>query len=127
MGLVQREMEAAGLTTLTLSTIADLTASVGAPRVAAIEYPQGRPLGQPGDAEGQREVLRAALAAVREIEQPGGVVHLPFEWPEPRSRVKSAAPVPPPIGKLLKRKPWLVRNLFAREIPRSSGKGGREP
>jgi hypothetical protein len=87
---VQRRIEAAGLTTVTLSSIPDLTAAVGVPRVAAIEYPQGRPLGQPGDAEGQAAVLRAALSVTETAEDPGTVVDLPFEWPEPPSRVRSS-------------------------------------
>ena len=115
MGLVQREMERAGFTTITLSPVAELTAAVGVPRVAAIEFPPGRPFGQPGDAEGQRAVLSAALKGVETAEHPGTVVDLPFEWPEPPSRVRSSPALPPPIVTLLKRKPWLVPKLFSRE------------
>jgi hypothetical protein len=110
-------MEAAGLTTVTLSPIADLTASVGAPRVAAIEHPLGQILGRAGDGRGQLAVLRAALRVAEESERPGAVVHLPFEWPEDPSRVRSAPPVPPPIATLLRRKPWLFPRLLSREIP----------
>jgi hypothetical protein len=117
VGLVQREMEAAGLATITLSTIAAFTASVGAPRVAAIEYPQGRPLGQPGDAQGQLAVLRETLAALGRIERPGAVVDLPFEWPEPPREVRSRPRESPPIAKLLKRRPWLYPRLLAGDFP----------
>ena len=106
-------MESAGLTTVTLSPIPVLTASVGAPRVAAIEHPLGRVLGQPGDVAGQTAVLRAALRVVQTLEQPG-VVDLPFEWPERPSRVKTHPADPPPIAKLLKRKPWLAPRLFSK-------------
>jgi hypothetical protein len=41
--------------------IPEFTASVGAPRVAGIELPFGRPLGLPGDRAGQRGVLHATL------------------------------------------------------------------
>ena len=117
MGLVQREMEAAGLATITLSTIAAFTASVGAPRVAAIEHPQGRPLGQPGDAQGQLAVLRETLAALGRIELPGTVVDLPFEWSEPPREVRSRPRESPPIAKLLKRRPWLYPRLLAGDFP----------
>ena len=80
MGLVQREIEAADFTTIILSPIADLTASLSVPRVAAIEYPCGRTFGQPGDAAGQMAVLRATLDALAAIDAPGAVVNLPFEW-----------------------------------------------
>ena len=116
MGLVQREIEAAGLATVTLSSIPDLTAAVGVPRVAAIEYPQGQLFGPPGDAAGQTAVLRAALGLVEELDRPG-VVDLPFEWHEPASRQGSSAPEPPPIAKLLKRKPWLLARLASGDIP----------
>jgi len=110
-------MEEAGFTTVTLSPIADLTAAVGVPRVAAIEYPLGRSFGQPGDPDGQGAVLRAALRVVETLEPPGGVVDLPFEWPEPPSRARSHPAEPPPIAKLLKRKPWLLPRLLNRDVP----------
>jgi len=115
VGLVQREMEAAGFVTVTLSPIPDLTAAVGVPRVAAIEHPCGRPFGQPGDAERQRAVLWAALRLVESLERPA-VVDLPFEWPERPSRVRSHPTEPPPIATLLKRKPWLLPRLFSRDV-----------
>ena len=110
-------MERAGFATITLSPVADLTAAVGVPRVAAIGFPPGRPFGQPGDAEGQRAVLGAALNVVEIASEPGTLAGLPFEWPEPPSRVRSSPSVPPPIVTLLKRKPWLVPKLFSRDVP----------
>ena len=110
-------MEQAGLSTVTLSPIPDLTASVGAPRVAAIGHPLGRLFGQPGDAAGQRDVLRAALGVLETAETPGAVIDLPFEWPETPSRVKASARAEPPIATLLKRKPWLFLKLISRNLP----------
>jgi hypothetical protein len=116
VGLAQREIEAAGITTVSLSMIPAFTASVGAPRIAAIEYPMGRPFGQPGDGDGQRAVLRAALR-VLETARPGEIVHLPFEWPEPPSRVRSAPAEPPPIARLIGRRPWLFMKLLSGLAP----------
>jgi D-proline reductase (dithiol) PrdB len=117
VGLVQRELEAAGLTTITLSNIPDLTASVSVPRIAAIEYPLGRTLGRPGNAEGQRAVLRATLQALEEMDTPGSIKHLPFEWPEPPRKAHSHPPEPPPIAKYLQRHPWHLPKLLSREVP----------
>ena len=117
MGLLQREIEAAGLTTITLSSLPDLTASVSVPRLAAIEHPLGRPFGQPGDREGQMAVLRATLQALEEMATPGSVKHLPFEWPEPPRKVRTHPLQPPPIAKYLQRRPWLLPKLLARDIP----------
>lgn len=117
MGLVQREIEAAGFTTISLSSIPDLTASVSVPRIAAIEYPLGRPLGQPGDQQGQMAVLRATLQAMEKMNTPGNIVHLPFEWPEHPKRARSHPPEPPPIAKHLRQRPWLFPKLLKRDIP----------
>ena len=110
-------MEQSGLSTVTLSPIPDLTASVGAPRVAAIGYPLGRSFGQPGDAEGQRAVLRAALRTVETAQRPGAVSDLPFDWPETPSQVKASSTAEPPIATLLKRRPWLLPKLLSRKPP----------
>lgn len=87
------------------------------PRVAAIEYPLGRTLGQPGDAAGQMAVLRATLDAFETIDQPGGIVNLPFEWPELPKQVENHPPEDPPIGRYLQRHPWFLPKLLARDVP----------
>ena len=117
VGLVQRELEAAGFSTITLTPIPDLTASVSVPRLAAIEYPLGRTLGQPCDAAGQMAVLEATLGALESIQTPGGIVHLPFEWPEAPRNVQNNLHVDPPIGRYLARHPWFLPRLLARDVP----------
>jgi hypothetical protein len=114
---VQREIEAAGVATITLSNIPELTAATGAPRVAGIEYPFGRTLGMPGDADGQRAVLRAALQALFEIESPGGRVDLPFVWPEPPEQANLPLDELPPIFEYLRTHISQVRNFINRDIP----------
>jgi hypothetical protein len=114
---VQREIEAAGISTITLSGIPDLTAAVSVPRLAAIEHPLGYLLGQPGDWEGQIAVLRATLRAVVETESPGTVTHLPFEWPDSARRLNARPPQAPPISRYLLRHPWNIPNLFSRDVP----------
>jgi hypothetical protein len=117
VGLVQREIEAAGLSTITLSSIPDLTSAVGVPRLAAIEHPLGYLVGQPGDTEGQTAVLRATLRALAETKKPGSVNHLPFEWPASARRLSARPPHMPPISKYLLRHPWHIANLFSRDVP----------
>lgn len=120
MGPVQREIEAAGITTITLSSIPDLTASVGVPRLAAIEYPLGRPFGQPGDVAGQTAVLRATLQALEGTGTPGGRVDLPFKWPEPPKQARGEPHDPPPIVGHLMRHPLQFRRLLKRDVPQAS-------
>jgi hypothetical protein len=110
-------MEAAGMATVTLTPIPDLTAAVGVPRIAAIEYPSGRNLGRPGDAEGQTHVLRQALRVIETAERPGTIVDLPFRWPESAAQARGKGHDSPPIAKLLARKPWLLPRLLDRDPP----------
>lgn len=62
-------------------------------------------------------MLEATLAALEAIDTPGGVVELPFRWPEPRGKAITTPRVPPPIASYLTRRPWLLPKLFARDIP----------
>ena len=117
MGLAQREIERAGLATVSLSTLPDFTRSVGAPRVAGIPYPMGRPLGRPGDADAQRAILAAALRVLETARRPGEVVRLPFSWPEPLSTARTELAEPTPIGKLVRKRPWLYLRFLKGDIP----------
>jgi hypothetical protein len=110
-------MEKAGLTTVSLSTLPDFTRATGASRVAGIVYPMGQPVGAPGDADGQREVLKAALRFLEEATTPGELVRMPFDWPEPLYRVKWKGEPPPPIADHLKRRPWLFPRLVSGDVP----------
>ncbi|HXG17500.1 MAG TPA: hypothetical protein VNN62_00300 [Methylomirabilota bacterium] len=94
-------IEEAGISTICVNMIPDYSRAYGFPRVAALEYPFGLTLGRPGDREGQLQVIRAALQALIDIQEPGGVVHLPFEWPEDPTVVDIHPPEPSPIAKLI--------------------------
>ena len=87
------------------------------PRLVAVEYPCGRSLGRPGDVAGQTEVLRATLHAVEITEQPGSILHLPYEWPESPKEVRRQSHASPPIVNHLIRHPWQIRNLLSRTVP----------
>ncbi len=73
---------------------------VGIPRVAAIEFPYGRPVGQVGDAQGQRQVLLETLSFMERAGAPGQTYHLPFTWPEEPKNTKWHPPEISPIIKL---------------------------
>jgi hypothetical protein len=120
VGLVQRVLEARGIPTVALSMIPDLTRAVGVPRLAGISHPMGRPLGRPHDADGQRAVLRAMLELLTTATGPDTYVELPFVWPESPAQARNASKdlPPPPIVELLRKKPWLLANLYTGRIPR---------
>ena len=113
---MQYELEAAGFVTLSLSMIPELTASAGAPRIAAIEHPFGAPMGLPGDPVRQQAVLLAALRALEQIARPGTVTHLPFEWNGSEKPLIHPAQTPP-IAQYLRRRPWLFPKFLNRTPP----------
>ena len=85
---------------MTLTVSPEFNREIGIPRVAAIEYPYGRPVGQVNDDEGQRKVLLEALSVLEKAQEPGQVFHLPFEWPEEPKETKWHPPVASPMIKL---------------------------
>ncbi len=54
--------EAAGLATVVLASMKEVAERMAPPRVLYCEFPLGRPLGRPGEAAFQRDVLERALA-----------------------------------------------------------------
>ena len=54
---VARFLEEKGFSTVVLTMTPEFTRQIGIPRVVAIEYPYGRPIGQVHDVPGQRDVL----------------------------------------------------------------------
>ncbi len=92
-------MEGDGLSTVVLNPTWEFNRAVGVPRTAAIEYPYGRPVGEVGDASGQRGVLLQALAVLVEADAPGFIRHLPYIWPEAPRETKWQ---PPEISPLIK-------------------------
>jgi hypothetical protein len=77
----------------------------------------GRTLGQPGDVTGQMSVLRATLEALEQIQIPGGIIHLPFEWLNVPGDVYGEPPAPPPIVGQILRHPWQLPRLLKRDVP----------
>ena len=80
--------------------VPEFNREIGIPRVAAIEYPFGRIVGEVNDAEGQLLVLKAALAVLENAEKPGEVAHLPFTWHEEPKATNWHPPEISPIIKL---------------------------
>ncbi len=93
-------MEEAGFSTVVLTPSPEFHKLVGIPRSAAIEYPYGRPVGQVGDREGQREVLLETLSVLEKARIPGEIEHLDFTWPEEPKAAKWQPPEMSPLIKL---------------------------
>jgi D-proline reductase (dithiol) PrdB len=82
VGLVARVVEAAGISTVLVSTGRDLTAQVRPPRSVFVNFPMGNPFGRPGDRALQTHILRDALHLVESAREGGVLVDLPYDWGE---------------------------------------------
>jgi hypothetical protein len=100
VGQVAHYLEENGFSTVILTNTPEFHREVGIPRVAAIEYPYGRPVGQVHDQDGQRKVLKAALSVLENTKEPGQISHLPFTWPEEPKKADWHPPEMSPIVKL---------------------------
>jgi hypothetical protein len=101
VGLVARSLEEEGFSTVVLSMTPEFSREIGIPRVAAIEYPYGRPVGNCHDREGQRAVLLEALSVFTKAKKPNEIFHLPFTWPEDPKKTDWQPPEMAPIIKVL--------------------------
>jgi D-proline reductase (dithiol) PrdB len=88
-----RIFEEQGLATVALVSNPTIARNVSPPRALHVDFPLGRPLGRPLDAEFQRRVLRDALGL---LEQPEGPVFETFpEVIRDQPDVPAACPLPP--------------------------------
>lgn len=62
MGLLAAEVEKGGIPTAAIALVRSVAERLAAPRMLAVPFRFGHPLGEAHDAEGQRAVLRALLA-----------------------------------------------------------------
>lgn len=80
MGLIAREVEAAGIPTLCMSSALSITKSVNPPRAVFLDFPLGHTTGKAHDPELQRAILVDAFAAFDSLEAPGSVKMLSYQW-----------------------------------------------
>lgn len=62
VGLVQSVIEKAGIPTVSISLLTEVTKQVAPPRVLAVDRPLGYPLGTPNDPDRQKQIMLAAFA-----------------------------------------------------------------
>jgi len=61
VSLIAAEIERRGIPTVCIILLREIAEKVRPPRALAVPFPHGYPLGRPGDAPEQREVMTAAL------------------------------------------------------------------
>jgi hypothetical protein len=57
------------------------------------------------------------LQVLAEAQPPSTLSYLPFVWPEPLVAARAGPAEPPPISKLIAKKPWLLLDLLSGHIP----------
>jgi hypothetical protein len=61
VGLIQRQIEYAGITTVSISLLREITEKTRPPRALFVPFPLGYPLGEPHKADLQTRIMRAAF------------------------------------------------------------------
>jgi hypothetical protein len=80
VGLLAREIEARGVTTVALALVKEVAVAAHAPRFLYLHWPFGHALGEPGNVTQQRTVLHEMLSMAISAPRPGLVVELPYRW-----------------------------------------------
>ena len=80
MGLLAREIEACGVTTVALALVRELAVMVKAPRMLSLHWPFGHALGEPDKRDQQYIVLHDVFSMARRAPRPGLIVDLPYPW-----------------------------------------------
>jgi len=61
VGLVQSVLEKAGITTVSVTLLTEVTGRVAPPRALAVDRPLGYPLGEPNNPDLQKSIMLAAF------------------------------------------------------------------
>lgn len=79
-GLVARELERRGISTVNLAIVREIVEQVHVPRSVFVNFPFGRPLGRAGDKKTQRLILEEMLGVLKQQSRPGKIRDLPLAW-----------------------------------------------
>ncbi len=80
MGLVTREIEAAGIPTVAISLALEITQNVGVPRALFVKWPLGHPLGEANAPAQQRTILFESLRLLLTATEPGVIAEPGYRW-----------------------------------------------
>lgn len=78
--LVQRAIEEAGIPTIIIAALPPVVRQNGVPRAVAPLVPMGANAGAPNNVEQQYNICNDALEQLIEIDSPGKIVPLPYEY-----------------------------------------------
>ncbi len=78
--IVQRAVEAAGISTIIIAALPPIAKQQGAPRITAPHVPIGSNAGEPNNREMQTAILKDTLNAIAEMRTFGEMKRLPYEY-----------------------------------------------
>lgn len=82
VGLLQRGLDEAGVATVSITQVPEITRLVKPSLACHVAHPFGLTLGAVGDDATHDAVLRAVLAEAALPHPAGSIVPLPFRWPD---------------------------------------------
>jgi D-proline reductase (dithiol) PrdB len=77
---VQRAIESVGISTIIIAALPPVVRQQGSPRAVAPHVPMGANAGEPHNVEMQTAIVKAALIAITEMDSPGIIKSLPYEY-----------------------------------------------
>jgi D-proline reductase (dithiol) PrdB len=84
VAVVAREVEAAGIATVSLSSSLEVTEKAAPPRALFLRFPFGHALGEPGNRNQQLAVLYRAFSLLFEAETPATIRDAGLQWKQER-------------------------------------------
>jgi hypothetical protein len=79
VGLVQSELEGAGMSTVMVCMRPDISLAMKVPRGVYVRFPLGNPMGESGRTDQQRQILEDLFELLETAEEPQ-LVELPYRW-----------------------------------------------
>jgi len=80
VSLIARVVESCGMSTVALSLNREISEKILAPRTLYLRFPYGAPLGEPGNIDQQRTIIREMCEALTCLDEPGTLVEMPYRW-----------------------------------------------
>lgn len=80
IGLVARTLERAGISTVALTTVTEITEQVKLPRSVFVNLPFGRTLGKADDRKGQDAIMMEMIQALKTLQRPGKIIESSARW-----------------------------------------------
>jgi len=80
VGLIQREIEAQGMSTVGVSITRAISEQVKPPRTYFLKYPFGHALGEKFNKPQQLAIFKDCLTILETATEPGIIVDSPYQW-----------------------------------------------